>query len=107
MPFNILALLCCVTLIPLALSKPRPPETPKAPRLRLMLAVPNSLLAAVGVVVAALSGASFRMVGPIYGTEVGLKLTRSHTFWRPSFSVTRWHRFQSDGWPTNMIGAKF
>ena len=74
MSYNILALLCCVTLIPLALTKPRPPETPKAPRLRHMLAVPNSLLAAVGVVVAALSGASFQMVGPIYGTEVGLKI---------------------------------
>ena len=39
-----------------------------------MLAVRNSLLAAAGVVVAALSVASFRMVGPIYGTAVGLKI---------------------------------
>ena len=29
---------------------------------------------AAGVVVAALSGGSFRMVGPIYGTAVGLKI---------------------------------
>ena len=72
--YNILALLCCATLIPLALTKSRPPETPKAPRLRPMLAVRNSPLAAAGVVVAALSGASFRMVGPIYGTAVGLKI---------------------------------
>ena len=72
--YNILALLCCATLIPLALTKSRPPETPKTPRLRPMLAVRNSPLAAAGVVVAALSGASFRMVGPIYGTEVGLKI---------------------------------
>ena len=105
--YNILALLCCAALIPLALTKSRPPEIPKAPRLRPMLAVRNSPLAGTGVVVAALSGASFRMVGPIYGTEVGLKLTRSHTFWRPSFSVARWHRSQSGGWPKNMIGAMF
>ena len=72
--YNILALLCCATLIPLALTKSRPPETPKAPRLRPMLAVRNSPLAAAGVLVAALSGASFRMVGPIYGTAVGLKI---------------------------------
>lgn len=39
-----------------------------------MLAVRNSPLAAAGVVVAALSGASFRMVGPIYGAAVGLQI---------------------------------
>lgn len=53
---------------------PPPPETPKGPRLRPMLAVRNSPLAAAGVVVAALSGASFRMVGPIYGAAVGLQI---------------------------------
>ena len=72
--YNILALLCCATLIPLALTKSRPPETPAAPRLRPMLAIQKSPLAAAGVVVAALSGASFRMVGPIYGTRVGLEI---------------------------------
>ena len=44
--YNILALLCCATLIPLALTKSRPPETPKTTRLRPMLAVRNSSLAA-------------------------------------------------------------
>ena len=72
--YNILALLCCATLIPLALTKSQPPETPYAPRLRPMLAIQKSPLAATGVVVAALSGASFRMVGPIYGKEVGLEI---------------------------------
>ena len=38
-----------------------------------MLAVTRSPLAAAGVIVAALSSASFRMVGPIYGQEVGLR----------------------------------
>ena len=42
--YNILALLCCATLIPLALTKSRPPETPKTPRLQPMLAVRNSPL---------------------------------------------------------------
>jgi MFS family permease len=40
--------------------------------LRPSLAYARSPLAAAGVVVAALSSASFRMVGPLYGQEVGL-----------------------------------
>ena len=70
--YNLLALLCCATLIPITLTKVTQPDVPRAPRLRPMLAVRRSPLAAAGVVVAALSGASFRMVGPIYGQEVGL-----------------------------------
>lgn len=70
--YNLLALLCCAALLPLTLSKSTQPETPDAPRLRPMLAVARSPLAAAGVVVAALSSASFRMVGPLYGQEVGL-----------------------------------
>lgn len=71
--YNLLALVCCATLIPLTLTRVSQPETPAAPRLRPMLAVARSPLAAAGVVVAALSSASFRMVGPVYGTEVGLE----------------------------------
>jgi MFS family permease len=37
-----------------------------------MLAIACSPLAAAGVVTAALSSATFRMVGPLYGAEVGL-----------------------------------
>ncbi len=70
--YNLLALLCCAALLPLTLTKSAQPETPDAPRLRPMLAVTRSPLAAAGVIVAALSSASFRMVGPVYGTGVGL-----------------------------------
>ena len=70
--YNLLALICCATLIPLTLTRVSQPETPPAPRLRPMLAIHRSPLAAAGVVVAALSSASFRMVGPVYGTGVGL-----------------------------------
>lgn len=70
--YNLLAILCCAALLPLTLTRVKQPETPSAPRLRPMLAVTRSPLAAAGVVVAALSSASFRMVGPIYGQEVGL-----------------------------------
>jgi MFS family permease len=72
--YNLLALLCCAALLPLTLTKSSEPSTGDAPRLRPMLAVRNSPLAAAGVVVAALSSASFRMVGPVYGQEVGLEI---------------------------------
>jgi len=70
--YNLLALLCCAALLPITLTRTAEPETPGALRLRPMLAVTRSPLAAAGVVVAALSSASFRMVGPVYGQEVGL-----------------------------------
>ena len=70
--YNILAIVCCAALLPLTLTKIKQPETPAAPRLRPRLAFDRSPLAAAGVLVAALSSASFRMVGPIYGQEVGL-----------------------------------
>lgn len=70
--YNLLALLCCAALLPITLTRTAEPETPGALRLRPMLAVTRSPLAAAGVVVAGLSSASFRMVGPVYGQEVGL-----------------------------------
>ncbi len=70
--YNLLAILCCAALLPLTLTRVQQPPTPSAPRLRPRLAVAKSPLAAAGVVVAALSSASFRMVGPVYGQEVGL-----------------------------------
>lgn len=72
--YNILAILCCAALLPLTLTTVQQPETPKVQRLRPMLAIRLSPLAAAGVVVAALSAASFRMVGPLYGQEVGLEI---------------------------------
>ena len=70
--YNILAILCCAALLPLTLTTAQQPETPSAPRLRPRLAWDRSPLAAAGVIVAALSSASFRMVGPVYGQDVGL-----------------------------------
>ncbi|KIC13310.1 MFS transporter [Leisingera sp. ANG-Vp] len=70
--YNLLAVLCCAALLPLTLTKASQPETPNAPRLRPKLAWRCSPLAVAGVIVAALSSASFRMVGPVYGQEVGL-----------------------------------
>lgn len=70
--YNILAILCCAALLPLTLTTVKQPDTPPSPRLRPRLAQERSPLAAAAVIVAALSSASFRMVGPVYGQEVGL-----------------------------------
>lgn len=70
--YNLLALFCCAALLPLALTRAAQPETPAAPRLRPALAWQRSPLAAAGVVVSGLTTAAFRMVGPVYGVEVGL-----------------------------------
>lgn len=78
--YNLLALFCCAAILPLTLTKASPPKTPDAPRLRPKLAIEKSPLAAAGVVVAGLTSAAFRMVGPIYGQEVGLQLNQIGLF---------------------------
>lgn len=70
--YNLLTILCCASLLPLAVTKIEQPLTPRTTRLRPALAWACSPLGVAAVLVAALSSASFRMVGPIYGQEVGL-----------------------------------
>ncbi len=78
--YNLLALICCAALLPLTLTRAEQPETPAAPRLRPRLAWDRSPLAAAGVVVSGLTAAAFRMVGPIYGVEVGLSVDQIALF---------------------------
>ncbi|MDD9976256.1 MAG: MFS transporter, partial [Boseongicola sp.] len=78
--YNILALICCAALIPLVLTRTPQPEIPKAPRLRPMMAWRMSPLAAAAVVSAGVTTASFRMVGPLYGVEVGLTIDQIGLF---------------------------
>jgi MFS family permease len=71
--YNVLALLCCAALFPLVLTRAEAPATGDAPRLRPRLAWQRSPLAAAGVIVSGVTGAAFRMVGPLYGIAVGLQ----------------------------------
>ncbi|TVS02308.1 MAG: MFS transporter [Rhodobacteraceae bacterium] len=71
--YNLLALLCCAALFPLVLTRAEAPRVGNAPRLRPMLAWERSPLAAAGVVVSGITGAAFRMVGPLYALSVGLR----------------------------------
>ena len=70
--YNILAIVCCAALLPLALTRVPQPKIPDAPKLRPALAFRCSPMAALAVISAGATNASFRMVGPIYGVEVGL-----------------------------------
>lgn len=70
--YNIVAVFCCLCLLPITLSRRDPPQTPTAPRLRPLRALALSPSACFGIVVAGLTGAAFRMVGPIYALESGL-----------------------------------
>ncbi len=78
--YNLLALLCCAALFPLVLTRAEAPETGEAPRLRPLNAWRNSPLAVAGVVVSGITGAAFRMVGPLYGLAVGLAADRIALF---------------------------
>lgn len=71
--YNLLAIICCACLFPLTLTQATPPASSSMPRLRPIKAFRLSPLGVVGVVVAGVTTASFRMVGPIYGQEVGLE----------------------------------
>ncbi|HKK36502.1 MAG TPA: MFS transporter [Paracoccaceae bacterium] len=70
--YNILAMFCCLCLVPLAVTRAAPPPVPTAPRLRPLAAMRLSPLGAAGVFVAGITMPAFRMVGPVYGLEVGL-----------------------------------
>ena len=78
--YNVLAIICCASLLPLALTRLPQPETAARLRLRPMLAMRISPMATFGVVVAGVTNASFRMVGPVYGVEVGLDQTQLAIF---------------------------
>lgn len=80
MSYNLLAILCCASILPIALTTTSPPVPQEAPRLRPGLAIAMSPLAAAGVVVSGLTSSSFRMVGPVYGLEVGLSVDQIALF---------------------------
>jgi len=78
--YNLLTLFCCASLLPLALTSTKPPETSRAPRLNPVLALTRSPLAVAGVTVAGISTASYRMMGPVYGANIGLTASEIGVF---------------------------
>ncbi len=70
--YNLLTILCCAALLPMTLTQAKQPIVPSAPRLQPRLAIQLSPLAVASVIVSGLTMATFRMVGPLYGSEMGL-----------------------------------
>ena len=70
--YNVLAMLCCASLLPLALTRVPQPRAAEKLRLKPMLAAQISPMATLAVLVAGVTTSSFRMVGPIYGSSIGL-----------------------------------
>lgn len=70
--YNIVAVFCCLCLLPLMLTRRVPPTAPGTPRLRPLKALRLSPTACIGIVVAGATGSAFRMVGPLYAIETGL-----------------------------------
>lgn len=74
--YNLLAIICCASLLPLALTRiPQPPTAAKL-RLKPLLGYQISPMASAGVVISGITSASFRMIGPLYGKAVDLTATQ-------------------------------
>jgi len=70
--FSIAAILFCLSLVPIALSSRSRPKAPASFSFDLKSVWRLSPLAAMGCVAIGLTNSAFRLVGPIYGREMGL-----------------------------------
>ena len=78
--YNLIAIIMCLAIMPLALTQSKEPELPEATRYDPLFAYRVSPLAAFGAIVAGLSTATFGSVGPIYAIAVGLDLSQIALF---------------------------
>ena len=70
--YNLIAVVACMALIPLALTQTTVPSLPKAQKFRPLFVYTLSPLAAFGVIVVGVTNSSFRMVAPVYASQSGL-----------------------------------
>ncbi|NCF48550.1 MAG: MFS transporter [Bacteroidetes bacterium] len=78
--YNIIAIVMCLSILPLALTQSKEPELPETVSYQPLFAYHVSPLAALGVVVAGLSTATIGSVGPIYALAVGLDISQIALF---------------------------
>jgi MFS family permease len=78
--YNIIAMIACLSLLPLALTQSVPPEMPKQQRFKPLYALALSPLAGLGVLATGLTNSAFRMIGPVYADEIGLDAARIALF---------------------------
>ncbi len=70
--YNVIAVVACLALLPLALTQTSLPALPKTPSFKPLFVYQLSPLAAIGVIVVGLTNSSFRMVAPVYAKQSGL-----------------------------------
>ncbi|MEP1444171.1 MAG: MFS transporter [Hyphomicrobiales bacterium] len=78
--FGILAILTCLSLVPVSLGDRSKPEPPKNFRFDLRKAFAISPVACIGCITIGLTNSSFRLIGPLYATEIGFDITDVATF---------------------------
>ena len=69
--YNIIGVLLCLCILPLAFTSNIPPTIPKAPSLNIIRTFKLSPLSFVSVFVVGATNTPIRMVGPVYGAERG------------------------------------
>ena len=70
--YNLIAMIACMSLLPLALTQSVPPEIPDKLSIKPLFALTISPLAGIGIFAAGMTTAAFRMVGAVYAIEIGL-----------------------------------
>lgn len=70
--YNLVSAFCCLSLLPLALTRRAPPPTPTTPRLDPLKTMAIAPTAVAGIVVSGITGPAFRMVGPVVAEQNGL-----------------------------------
>ncbi|MEM7067889.1 MAG: MFS transporter [Pseudomonadota bacterium] len=70
--YNLIAVVACLALVPLALTQATMPALPKTTRFQPFFVATLSPLAALGIIIVGLTNASFRMVAPVYAKQSGL-----------------------------------
>jgi len=78
--YSLIAIFCCLCQMPIALTTREAPVAPGTPRLHPIRAFQLSPLGAVGVLIVGLTNASFRMVGPVFGAQIGLTASQIGLF---------------------------
>lgn len=70
--YTLLAIILCISLLPLGLTKSVQPELPETGRLDPLFAVRISPLAVIGVLIVGATGSVIRMIGPLFAYESDL-----------------------------------
>jgi MFS family permease len=78
--YNLIAIVMCLSILPLALTQSKEPALPESISYKPLFAFGVSPLAAFGVAIAGLSTATFGSVAPIFASAVGLSMSQIALF---------------------------